>query len=202
VSGIAELLKPGLLPATQDPRLPSGTPSGVLVPVIERPGRPPALLLTVRSQEVRDHKGEISFPGGVRHREDPDLATTAVRETEEELGIRRDGYELIGALPPVHTVVTGYVIVPFVAVLPDLPRLDPSPVEIAEVVEMEIESLARVEEEISLEASPRTPGRTPSQGWFAYTLDGRTVWGATGRIVHSFLETLRRAGWQGGREGG
>jgi 8-oxo-dGTP pyrophosphatase MutT (NUDIX family) len=189
VGGIAELLKPGLTPASPDPPLPKGTPSGVLVPVIERPELPPALLLTVRSQEVRDHKGEISFPGGVRHSEDPDLATTAVRETEEELGIHRDGYELLGALPPVDTVVTGYVIVPFVAVLQEMPRLEPSPVEIAEVVEMEIESLARVEEEVRLEASG---------GWFTYTLDGRTVWGATGRIVHALLEVLRTSGWRGG----
>lgn len=159
------------------------------MPVLERPGTAPALMFTVRSQEVREHKGEISFPGGVRHGEDPDLLATAIRETEEELGIRQESFEILGVLPPVHTVVTGYVIVPFVALMGDRPTLHPSPVEIAEVLELEVGGLARVEEEVNL---------GPSRGWFAYTLDGHTVWGATGRIVHALLEVLRSAGWQGG----
>jgi 8-oxo-dGTP pyrophosphatase MutT (NUDIX family) len=189
VGGIRELLSKGLLPARPDPAMPPGTPSGVLVPVIERASSPPTVLLTVRSQEVRDHKGEISFPGGVRHEEDPDLLTTAVRETEEELGIPSDAYEVLGALPPVDTVVSGYVIAPFVGVLPERPEMSPSAVEIAEVLEMAIEDLAAAEEEVRLGTS---------SGWFAYTLDGHMVWGATGRIMHSFLEALRQAGWRGG----
>jgi 8-oxo-dGTP pyrophosphatase MutT (NUDIX family) len=153
--------------------------------VLERPGTPPSLLLTVRSQHVRDHKGEISFPGGVRHEDDADLLATAVRETEEELGMYPESFEVLGALPPVHTVVSGYVILPFVALVGDLPALSPSPEEIDEVLELEIDELARVEEEVTLE------GR---QAWFAYTLDGHTVWGATGRIVHSFLDAFQKRG--------
>lgn len=123
------------------------------------------------------------------HDEDPDLLATALRETEEELGVGADGLEVLGALPPVHTVVTGYVILPFVALLRDGQELDPSPVEIAEVIELRIDDLLEVEEEVRLE------GR---QAWFAYTVDGHTVWGATGRIVNSFLEALKTAGWRGG----
>ena len=189
MSGIERVLRDSLAPARPDPPLPAGTPAGVLVPILEPPGGSPALLLTVRSDEVRDHKGEISFPGGVRHGEDPDLLATAVRETEEELGMRSESFEVLGMLPPVHTVVSGYAIVPFVAMVHGSPQLTPSPVEIAEVLELQIEDLSRVEEEVILEGSP---------AWFAYTLDGRTVWGATGRIVHAFLETLRGAGWRGG----
>jgi 8-oxo-dGTP pyrophosphatase MutT (NUDIX family) len=189
VAAIGELLRPNLAPVRPDPPLPAGTPAGVLVPILDRPGIEPALLFTVRSHEVRDHKGEISFPGGVRHDEDPDLLATALRETEEELGLRPDTFEVLGTLPAVHTVVTGYVIVPFVAVLAGRPRLDPSLIEIAEVLELDVGDLARVEEEVRLNESP---------AWFAYTVDGHTVWGATGRIVHAFLQTLRGAGWQGG----
>ena len=159
----------------------------MLVPILEPPGAPPALLFTVRSHHVRDHKGEISFPGGVRHEEDPDLLATALRETEEELGVGADSLDVIGALPPVHTVVTGYVILPIVASMRPGSHLRPSPVEIAEVLELEIGELVRVEEEVTLEAR---------QVWFAYTLDGHTVWGATGRIVHAFLEALRTSGWR------
>src|SRR5688572_1891556 len=149
--GIEASLRHTLLPPRPDPSLGPGTPAGVLVPIIELPGGAPALLFTVRSDEVRDHKGEISFPGGVRHEEDPDLMATAVRETEEELGMRAESYDVLGALPPVDTVVSGYVIVPFVAVVRGRPDLDPSPVEIAEVLELEIDRLAQVEEEVTLE---------------------------------------------------
>jgi 8-oxo-dGTP pyrophosphatase MutT (NUDIX family) len=163
------------------------------VPILEREGAPPALLFTLRSQEVRDHKGEISFPGGVRHEEDPDLLTTAIRETEEELGIRPESLDVLGALPPVLTVVTDYVILPVVAILRDGTDMDPSPVEIAEVLELEIHDLVRVEEEVTLETR---------QAWFAYTVDRHTVWGATGRIVHAFLEALKASGWPRKGEGG
>lgn len=193
VASIGDPLRTSLLSDRPDPQLPPGTPSAVLVPIIERPGGGHALLFTVRSQEVRDHKGEISFPGGVRHDEDPDLLATAIRETGEELGLRAESLEILGALPPVHTVVSGYVIVPFVALVRGRPELDPSPAEIAEVVELQIMDLARVEEEVTIEAQ---------RAWFAYSLDGHTVWGATGRIVHSFLEAVRTSGWREGAEGG
>lgn len=186
---VSELLRGRLAPVRPDPPLPEGTPAAVIVPVIQRPDREASLLFTVRSQEVRDHKGEISFPGGVRHGEDPDLVTTALRETEEELGVGAERLEVLGALPPVHTVVTGYVIVPYVALLDEKTVLRPSAVEIAEVVELGIEDLAGVEEEVTLEAR---------QAWFAYTLDGHTVWGATGRIVHAFLEALKGPEERGG----
>ena len=189
MNDIAELLRRSLVPPQPDPTLGPGTPAGVLVPVIELAGGAQALLFTVRSDQVRDHKGEISFPGGVRHGEDPDLLATAVRETEEELGMRPESFEVLGRLPPVDTVVSGYVIVPFVAMVRGRPTLEPSAFEIAEVLELEVERLARVEEEVTL---------GEERAWFAYTLDGHTVWGATGRIVHAFLETLRGAGWQGG----
>ena len=189
MSGIEQVLRSTLAPPRPDPPLPPGTPAGVLVPVLQLPDGSPALLFTVRSEEVRDHKGEISFPGGVRHGEDPDLLATAVRETEEELGMPGEAFEVLGMLPPVHTVVSGYVIVPFVALVHGRPKLTPSPAEIAEVLELEVDGLSRVEEEVRLDES---------SGWFAYTLDGHTVWGATGRIVHAFLETLRGAGWRGG----
>ena len=182
---IADRLRPLLVPALPDPALPPGTPAAVLVPIIA--GADPTLVFTVRSNHVRDHKGEISFPGGVRHGDDPDLLTTALRETEEELGIDPSAFDVLGALPPTHTVVTGYVIVPFVAVLAERPAMRPSPAEIAEVVEMEIGRLDAVESE---DGDDVAGGRT----WFVYTLDGRTVWGATGRIVHAFLEHWRQGG--------
>jgi 8-oxo-dGTP pyrophosphatase MutT (NUDIX family) len=184
VSDLVDMLRRALPPPVPDPALPEGTPAGVLVPLVEGPA--PSLLLTLRTDLVLHHKGEISFPGGVRHAEDPDLVTTALRETEEELGIPPSAVEVLGSLPPVHTVVSGYVIVPFVGRLAKLPLLTPSPVEVAEVLQLDLARLAKVEREV-------LSGMGSS--WHAYELDGSLVWGATGRILHEFLDVLRAEGW-------
>jgi 8-oxo-dGTP pyrophosphatase MutT (NUDIX family) len=155
-----------------------------MVPVLDLPV--PSLLLTLRSMDVGDHKGEISFPGGVRHDEDPDLLHTALRETEEELGIPPDSFEVLGVLTPTHTVVSGFLIVPFVGLLPERPPLMPSPDEIDEVIELDVAELERVEREVE-----GTDGDGVFRSWFAYEVGGYLVWGATGRILHGFLEAVR-----------
>jgi 8-oxo-dGTP pyrophosphatase MutT (NUDIX family) len=185
---LAEALRETLDPVTPDPQLEPGVPAAVLVPVIDVPR--PRLLLTRRTDTVRDHKGEISFPGGVRHAEDPDLLTTALRETDEELGIPGRRVEVLGRLPPTHTIVSGYVIVPFVGLLHEVPPMTPSPVEIAEVLQMDLGRLTTVEQE----AGSRDQAGA-FRTWYAYELEGHMVWGATGLILHGFLEALRAGGW-------
>jgi 8-oxo-dGTP pyrophosphatase MutT (NUDIX family) len=170
--------------------MPPGVPAAVVIPVVDH--GPPSVLLTRRTDTVRTHKGEISFPGGVRHDEDPDLLRTALRETEEELGIPADAFEVLGRLPPTHTVVSGYAVLPFVGLLSRPPALNPSPVEIEEVLEVEVARLAGVEQEVMAEEWGR--------GWFEYHVDGNRVWGATGRILHGFLEKLRSGGWSPEKE--
>jgi 8-oxo-dGTP pyrophosphatase MutT (NUDIX family) len=177
-----------LAPLRPEPEVVGGIPAGVLVPVVE--GSDPHLVLTRRTDLVRHHKGEISFPGGVRHPEDPDLLTTSLRETEEELGIPPDAFDVLGQLPPVHTIVSGYVIVPFVGLLAGPRPMTPSPIEIDEVIEVPVARLAGAEQEVLA-----TDGDGATRGWFAYDIDGQVIWGATGRIVHAFLEALRRGGW-------
>jgi 8-oxo-dGTP pyrophosphatase MutT (NUDIX family) len=185
VRSIADVLRGGLEPVTPDPPVTGGVPAAVVVPVID--GARPTVLLTRRSETVRDHKGEISFPGGVRHPEDADLLATALRETREELGIPEDAFEVLGRLPATHTVVSGYVVVPFVGMLKEVPPMRPSPVEIADVLEMDLRRLAAVEREVVPQGRPG--------GWFAYDVNGDVIWGATGRILHGFLEALRAGGW-------
>lgn len=188
VSGIGGFLRDALDPPRPDPVLPAGVPAAVMVPVLE--GEEPRLLFTRRTDRVRHHKGEISFPGGVRHADDPDLLGTALRETEEELGISPDRFQVLGALPPIDTVVSGYLIRPFVGVLDGMPEIRPSPEEIDEVLVLPVAALALAEraEGADHEGLHRT--------WFAYPVEGNVVWGATGRIVHAFLEVVRRKGWE------
>ncbi len=183
-----DALRHSLAPLRPEPDIVGGVPAGVLVPLVE--GSNSRLVLTRRSDLVSHHKGEISFPGGVRHPEDPDLLTTALRETEEELGIPPDAFDVLGLLPPVHTIVSGYVIVPFVGLLSGSPPMTPSPIEIDEVLEIEVSKLVDAEREVMA-----TDGDGATRGWFAYDIDGQVIWGATGRIVHGFLEALGRGGW-------
>jgi 8-oxo-dGTP pyrophosphatase MutT (NUDIX family) len=189
VSRIGDLLRDTLAGTQPAPTEEEGTPAAVMVPVLDLTET--TVLFTVRSNQVRDHKGEISFPGGVRHPEDGDLLATALRETEEELGIDPGDFDVLGPLPATPTVVSGYVIQPFVGVLADRPAIKPSPVEIAEVLELSVSRLAAVEREVHRETGPGV-----TRSWFAYTLEGHTVWGATGRILHAFLEVLRAEGWK------
>ena len=84
-------------------------------------------MLTRRRADLRRHAGEISFPGGRRDPEDADLADTALREAEEEIGLPRAEVRLLGELPPVSTFATNYVIHPFVGLIPRGPAWQVSP---------------------------------------------------------------------------
>ncbi len=185
---MADALRGSLAPARPDPALPPGVPAAVLIPLLDL--SEPAVLLTKRTDTVGAHKGEISFPGGGRHPEDADLLTTALRETDEELGIAPTAVEVMGALPPTDTVVSGYVIVPYVGILRSRPDMRPSAAEISEVLEAGLAHLAAVER---AEGGPDPTGTLRT--WFTYDVDGHIVWGATGRIVHALLEALRAGGW-------
>lgn len=90
-------------------------PAAVVVPVRFEPE--PHVLVVFRSAELRDHPGEVAFPGGKLERDDDDLQAAALRELEEELGVRRDQLDVIGALSPIPVVTGRFLIHPFVAEL-------------------------------------------------------------------------------------
>jgi 8-oxo-dGTP pyrophosphatase MutT (NUDIX family) len=155
--------------------------AGVLVPLIG--GR--SLVFTRRSESLRRHPGEISFPGGLQHDEDATIADTALRETREELGIERDEVEVLGALPPVHTFVSGILIVPVVGLLAGRPAYRPNRGEIAEVLEYGLDELAAAETDVEWR---RAEGVYRGH---AYQMGPNAIWGATARILHSLLELVR-----------
>jgi 8-oxo-dGTP pyrophosphatase MutT (NUDIX family) len=162
--------------------------AAVLAPLVEAPE--PSLVFTVRSIDLSRHAGEISFPGGLQDPEET-LSETALRESWEEIGLEPTAVELVGALPPVHTFVSGILVVPFVGVLERAPTFMPSDDEIDEVLMFEVMRLAGVERMVEI---PRDRGRV----WrgFAYELDGHTIWGATGWMLHTLLEVVRKeASW-------
>jgi len=182
-------LRPGL---DGDPR-PVADPgerlAAVLALLIEEPE--PALLFTERAATLSRHPGEVSFPGGLVEPQDDALATTALRETHEEIGLDPALPDVLGALAPIHTFVSGVLVTPFVAVVRSLPELRESRAEIARVLTVPTVTLAALEEQREL----RRDGGSAWRGWW-YETDDATIWGATGFMLHAFLEHARaRAPW-------
>jgi 8-oxo-dGTP pyrophosphatase MutT (NUDIX family) len=158
--------------------------AGVLAPLID--GARPSLVFTQRTDELPRHAGEISFPGGMADDDDPDIAGTALREMNEELGIDAAEVELLGALPAVHTFVSGILVVPFVGMLRGRPTFRPNMGEIAEVLEFPMADLASVEATVEWQRGERT------YRGYAYEVQGHTIWGATARMLHDLLDVVRR----------
>jgi 8-oxo-dGTP pyrophosphatase MutT (NUDIX family) len=146
-------------------------------------GDPLTAVFTERRADLRRHAGEISFPGGRQDELDEDLRTTALREAEEEIGLPASDVELVGALPPVGTFVTGYRIHPFVGAIKRR-AWTPHEAEVAQVLEFTLPDLVAGHEMRRL-VRKGVPIRTPT-----YTVDGHLIWGATARIVQSLLERL------------
>jgi 8-oxo-dGTP pyrophosphatase MutT (NUDIX family) len=155
--------------------------AAVLVPLH---GDPLTAVFTERRADLRRHAGEISFPGGRQDEPDEDLRMTALREAEEEIGLPASEVELVGALPPVGTFVTGYRIYPFVGLVEPRRIWTPQESEVAQVLEFALPDLVAGHEMKRL-VRKGVPIKTPT-----YTVDGHLIWGATGRIVQSLLERL------------
>ena len=89
------------------------TPSAVLVPIYHKQGEY-YILFTKRTEDVKNHKGQISFPGGVHQEEDRTLVDTALRESAEEIGLMPNDVEVLGELDDTTTVTSSFIISPFV----------------------------------------------------------------------------------------
>jgi 8-oxo-dGTP pyrophosphatase MutT (NUDIX family) len=157
--------------------------AAVLVPLYLKDGDLHAVF-TKRRDDLRKHAGEISFPGGRPDFPEEDLRVTALREAEEEIGLLRDDVDVVGALPPTGTFVTGYRIHPYVGVIQPGREWKLQPREVEVVLEMSLPDLIRGFEMQRL-LKKGVPIKTPT-----YTVDGNLVWGATARIVQHLLERL------------
>jgi 8-oxo-dGTP pyrophosphatase MutT (NUDIX family) len=155
--------------------------AAVLVPLHVTHGVVHAVF-TERRHDLPRHAGEISFPGGRRDPEDPDLIATALREAHEEVGLPPDAVELIGALEPTPTVVSGYAIYPFVGLIPSNFKWTPSDAEVAQVIDLPLAAVA------AGYGRRRLRRRGMALLTDTYVVDGHMVWGATARIVSDLLD--------------
>ncbi|HEX7070919.1 MAG TPA: CoA pyrophosphatase [Rhodothermales bacterium] len=146
----------------------------------------PSLVLTLRHADLPAHAGQVSFPGGAR---DPgeELSATALRETEEEIGLDPDQVKILGPLTPLYVPPSGFCIYPFVGAVEELPALRPFEREVSAVLHVPLSHLlsanTRVTEEWVLRGEPVT---VPF-----YRYETHKVWGATAMILAELLEVAR-----------
>ncbi|HEY0516012.1 MAG TPA: CoA pyrophosphatase [Solirubrobacteraceae bacterium] len=165
------------------PRVGGAVDAAVLVP-LHGEGIDQRLVLTRRRSDLRRHAGEISFPGGRRDPEDRDLQDTALREAEEEIGLPRADVRIVAQLQATSTFATGYVIHPYVGLIPSGLPWTPSPQEVDEVLELPLGEVRSSRTRVTLQR------RGIDFETDAYALEGNVIWGATARIIQLLLEHI------------
>ncbi len=157
--------------------------SGVLVKVYYNQKNIPIVIFTKRSSKLRNHAGEISFPGGRMSVYDDSLVDTAIRETYEEIGLKVSKENILGCLTPTNTYTTKILIFPFVAIIyGGVNNLVPNE-EVEEIIEIPLERLTNSVEIDKTHSSS-------SYQMFKFTVGGHLIWGATARILKDLLEVI------------
>jgi 8-oxo-dGTP pyrophosphatase MutT (NUDIX family) len=158
--------------------------AGVLVPLFERNGEL-HVVLTQRTDEVEHHKGQISFPGGVKNEQDTTIIETALRETEEEIGLSRNAVDVLGILNDFQTP-SGFCITPVVAFLLSVPSFSINAVEVSQIFDVPLSFFLDTRNE-RVERYKRF-GKMMNVYFYRYRQ--YEIWGATAAILRSFLYDL------------
>ena len=169
---------------------PAGRPrAAVLVPLLGVAGEP-HVLFTRRASTLPRHRGQVAFPGGRYHPDDSDLAGTALREAHEEIGMAPADVRLLGPLDDIATVGSGFLITPFVGVVPHPYAWRPCPEEVDAIFTVPLGVLAAPDaarQELWDFGGRRVAIET-------YPVNGHVIWGATQRITRNLLEVLGTLG--------
>jgi len=159
-------------------------PAAVLVPLVPRE-RGFTVLLTRRNEHLRDHAGQISFPGGRIEPDDPSPEAAALREAEEEVGLRPGEVEVIGRLGRYRTG-TGFLVHPVVGIVDPVAKVRAEPAEVAEVFEVPLEFF--------LDSDNHRPHVIQHDGrrhrYYAMPYREYYIWGATAGILHGLYKIL------------
>ncbi len=138
-------------------------------------GRDPSIIMTKKSKHMRIHAGEVSFPGG-KMDGDSDLLQTALRETGEEIGLTLSKAQVTGQLEPVVTLNSGFLILPFVSVVDNIPAL---------LANWEVEEIFHIPLEPFLQtvAVDPDPFHNIIETMYTFRYQNHVVWGASARIL-------------------
>jgi 8-oxo-dGTP pyrophosphatase MutT (NUDIX family) len=160
-------------------------PAAVLVPLTERPAGI-YMMLTERTHTVRDHPGQVAFPGGMEEPEDIDLVATALRESQEEIGLQPSQVEIIGYLPA-QAVITGYAVLPVVGFFATDFEPVSDPREVAGVFEVPLDYLLDKGNRIRVDRE-RKGVILPT---YEYHYEGHRIWGATALMIRQLTGKLQ-----------
>ncbi len=159
-------------------------PAAVLVPLVDRP-EGLMVLLTERASQLSKHAAQIAFPGGRLDATDADVASAALREAHEEIGLDRDRVQVFGYLPD-HVVITGYRVTPVLSLVTPPFTLTLNPAEVANVFEM---PLRHVFDRANHKARLRRVG---DEDVLLYDIpwQGQNVWGATAGMLLTLVRMV------------
>lgn len=161
-----------------------GLPAAVLIGLVNRSGGP-TVLLTRRTDHLRDHAGQICFPGGRIEPEDPTIEAAALRETEEEIGLTPEKIDIIRQLSPYDTT-TGFRIHPVVGWIEPPFEIKPDEFEVAEVFEL---PLAFILDPANHQRQSHIRGKR-RRSYYVLPYEGRFIWGATAGMLVNFSKLL------------
>jgi 8-oxo-dGTP pyrophosphatase MutT (NUDIX family) len=166
--------------------LPHARIAAVLLPLFEQDGQI-FLAFIRRATTLRSHSGEIAFPGGSVDPGDTSIVMTALREAQEEIGLDPARVEVLGLLSPVFTVVSNFLITPVVAFLPQ--GLGELHLQASEVHELLLAPLQGLADPAIVHTEQWTRDNRTRLVYF-YDYASYRIWGATGRMLNAFLETI------------
>jgi len=162
-------------------------PSAVLLPVYENEGQYHIVFIR-RTDTVKTHKGQISFPGGTREISDGTLLDTAIRESCEEIGLLSEDIEVLGELDDEITTTSNYIVTPFVAMIPWPYSFVINKGEVDEIIKVPVTAL--LDKDCLKPDTEFLNGKEFES--YAYHHKGKVIWGATARILNKFLEIFRQ----------
>ena len=146
-------------------------------------GKSPKIIMTEKPKSMKLHAGEISFPGGKIDVNDANLLETALRETNEEIGLNILKDQVVGQLLPVSTLNSGFLILPFVSILDEIPPLV-SNSEVEKIFHMPLDSL------LGTIAKDTDPSHNLIDEMFTFEYQAQIVWGASARILKQIENKL------------
>jgi 8-oxo-dGTP pyrophosphatase MutT (NUDIX family) len=159
-------------------------PAAVLIGFVARPNGP-TLLLTKRTDHLRDHAGQICLPGGRVEEDDPGVVEAALREAEEEIGLEPAKVEVIGELKP-YITTTGFRIHPVVGWIEPPVTFKLDPFEVAEVFELPLAFVL----DVGNHRRQRYRRGAQSRTYYVLPYEGRFIWGATAGILVNLAQML------------
>ena len=145
-------------------------------------------VLTKRHVYEGFHSGQISFPGGKMEKADADLEQTALRETEEEVGIPRTAMQVFGSLTSVYIPPSGFIVHPYVAMIHTEPVFNPDSFEVYQLIEVPVDKLINPESLVKRELKISSGAINVP----CFDFDGEIVWGATAMMLNEFRQLLLR----------